>query len=88
MDRYIPDLHDLYDLYDLYGLYDLAHVVGWEQHILYDLQHIVPGLDLYYTDPAQHLITAGQDLDDLDHDLPDLSDMCKFAFDARLEGQQ
>ena len=58
VDRYIPDLHDLYDLYDLYGLYDLAHVVGWEQHILHDLQHIVPGLDLYYTDPAQHLITA------------------------------
>ena len=28
-----------------------------------------PGLDLYYTVPAQRLITAGQDLDDLDHDL-------------------
>ena len=28
-----------------------------------------PGLDLYYTDPAQHLITAGWDRDDLDHDL-------------------
>ena len=33
------------------------------------------GLDLYYTDPAQHLITAGYDLVDLDdlHDLYDLS---------------
>ena len=28
-----------------------------------------PGLDLYCTDPARHLLTAGQDLDDLDRDL-------------------
>ena len=34
-----------------------------------------PGLDLYYTDPAQHLITAGEDPDDLDRDLSDLSDL-------------
>ena len=34
-------------------------------------------LDLYYTDPAQHLTTARQDLDDLDHDLEnDLSEVC------------
>ena len=32
-----------------------------------------PGLDLYYPDPAQHLTTAGEDLDDLDRDLSDLS---------------
>ena len=32
-------------------------------------------MDLCYTDPAQHLITAGQDLDDLDRDLSDLSDL-------------
>ena len=32
-----------------------------------------PGLDTYYADPAQHLITAGQDLDDLDRDLSYLS---------------
>ena len=25
-----------------------------------------------YADPAQHLITAGEELDDLDHDLYDL----------------
>ena len=31
------------------------------------------GLDLYCTDPAQHLIPAGWDLDDLDRDLSDLS---------------
>ena len=29
---------------------------------------------MYYTDPAQYLITAGQDLGDLDRDVSDLSD--------------
>ena len=33
-----------------------------------------PGLDLHYTDPAQLLTAAGEELDDLDHDLSDLSD--------------
>ena len=33
-----------------------------------------PGLNLYYTDPAKHIITAGYDLDYLDRDLSDLSD--------------
>ena len=32
-----------------------------------------PGLVLYYTDPAQPLTTAREELDDLDHDLSDLS---------------
>ena len=30
-------------------------------------------MDLYYTDPAQRLRMAGQDLDDLGRDLSDLS---------------
>ena len=31
------------------------------------IQHMFPAWDLYYTDPAQHLIiTAGYDIDDLD----------------------
>ena len=34
------------------------------------IQDMFPGLDLYYTDPAQHIITAGYGLDDLYHDLP------------------
>ena len=34
-----------------------------------------PGLDLYCTDPSQHIITAGYDLDYLDRDLSDLSDL-------------
>ena len=34
-----------------------------------------PGLDhLYHTDPARHPITAGKDLEDLDHDLRYLID--------------
>ena len=32
-----------------------------------------PGLDLYCADPAQPLTTAREKLDDLDHDLSDLS---------------
>ena len=31
-----------------------------------------PGLDLHYADPAQHPRRAGEELDDLDHDLSDL----------------
>ena len=34
-----------------------------------------PGLDLYCTDPAQPLTTAGGEQDDLDHDLSDLYDL-------------
>ena len=30
------------------------------------------GLDLYFAEPAQRLITAGQDLDDLDRDRSDV----------------
>ena len=33
-----------------------------------------PGLDLYYTDPAQHLTTGSEELDDLDNDL---CEVCK-----------
>ena len=33
------------------------------------------GLDLYCTDPAQYIITAGQHLDDLDDLDRDLSDV-------------
>ena len=48
---------------------------------LYELPvAMFPELDLFYTDPAQHSITAGDDLDDLfDHELSDLSDVCTNA---------
>ena len=47
------------DLYDLHDLYDLAGVAGRESYnSLHDLW-LVPGLDLYYTDPARNLITVG-----------------------------
>ena len=43
-----------------------------------------PGLDLYYTAPAQHLITAGWDLDDLpftvDRHLSDVWNLLQNAF--------
>ena len=37
------------------------------------------GLDLCYADPAQPLTTADEQLDDLDHDLSDLSEVGKSA---------
>ena len=40
----------------------------------------VSWVDLYYcTDRAQLLVTAGQDPDDLDHDLSDLSEVWMFV---------
>ena len=51
----------------------LAHVVWWDPTNLQDLARVSPGLDMYYTDPAQSLTTAGDKLYDLDHDLSDLS---------------
>ena len=33
------------------------------------IRPLFPELDLYYADPAQPLTTAGEELDDLDHDL-------------------
>ena len=37
-----------------------------------------PGLDLYYTDPAQQLVTAGSDLDDLSDLDRHESDFCNL----------
>ena len=67
-------------------LYDLAHVPGWEPHHLHDLARVscvgsvLHKLDLCYTDPAEHLITAGWDIDHLDHLDRDLSEVCNFVF--------
>ena len=44
--------------------------------MIYD---VLPGLDLYCTDPSQHFTTAGSSLDDLDHDLDhDLFDVWRI----------
>ena len=51
--RQIPDLYDLYDLYDL------AHVAGWKPYNLHDLAQVSWVWSVQYTDPTQHLITAG-----------------------------
>ena len=48
------------------------------------IQGMFLGLDLYYTDPAQHLITAGQDLDGLDRNLSDLSDLDRDLSDLSV----
>ena len=40
--------------------------------ILYLVWRMFPGLNLHYTDPAQPLITAGEEPEDLDHDLFDV----------------
>ena len=64
---------------------------GSRSYNLPDLAHIFLGgtctiqigpvpVDLYHTDPAQHLTTAGYDLDDLDHDLSDLSKNIPLKF--------
>ena len=39
-------------------LYDLAHVAAWELYNLHDLGN-VSCVDLYGTDPAQDITTAG-----------------------------
>ena len=46
---------------------------------------IFPGLGPYCTDPAQHLITAGQDQDDLDRDLSYPCDKIDYQ-DRHLSG--
>ena len=40
-----------------------------------------PGLDLYYADPAKPLTAAREELDDLDHNLPYLSDLSDLDHD-------
>ena len=46
-------------------------VAGWAMFL--------PGLDLYHADPAQHLISAGEDLSDLS-DLPGPSEVRNVPF--------
>ena len=82
------DLHDLYDLFQLHDLdlpgkadrlsilCDLAHVAGWEPYNLHDLARVSWVGLVHYTDAAQQaLTTAGEELDDIDHELSDLSDL-------------
>ena len=37
------------------------------------------GLGLYYADPAHKITTAGEEIDDLEHDLSDLSEVRKHS---------
>ena len=43
-------------------------------------------LDLYNADPAQALTTAGEELDYLDHDLSDLSEVFRVVNSGRFAG--
>ena len=56
---------------ELYDLYDLAHVARWEPYNLHHLGHVSRD-GFVLIDPAQHVTTAGYDLD---RDLSDLSDV-------------
>ena len=66
---YLPGRADLFPI-----LHHLAHVAAWGRIIciihLYSTC-LFPGLDLYYADATQTLMTAGEELDNLDlaHDL-------------------
>ena len=67
----MPGKADLFPIW-----YALPHGAGWDRYNVHDLQsHMLPRLDLYCADPAQPLTAAGEALDDLNHDLSDLSVM-------------
>ena len=62
------------------GLYALAHVAGWKpynRHYLW--QNMFPRIDMYYSDPAYHLITANCDLYGLYRPLADVSTICRLG---------
>ena len=57
-------------------MYNLVHVAEWETYDLHDFAHVSwVGSVLQNADPAQPLTTAGDELDDLDHDLSDLCEL-------------
>ena len=84
-----PRNNDLYDMFPLQDLdlsrkicprilYDLPHVAGRDLYDLHDLYSTgFPGWICNRQDPAQPLTTAGEELDELDHDLSDLSEVWK-----------
>ena len=50
-------------------------LLGGSHIITCMIYHLFPGLDLYHTAPAQPLTAAREELDYLDHDLSDLSEV-------------
>ena len=56
----------------------VAQVAEMEQHDPHHLLDTFPGVHLYCTYPAQHVATAGEDLDDLS-DLSGLSDLLDLS---------
>ena len=57
-------------------------------HIICMRWDMFPGLDLYFTDPAQYLITAGQDLNDLDSDLNRSCFLCILSTSTRIQHRE
>lgn len=41
---------------------------------------MIPGLDLYGTDPAKSFVTAGNDTDDLDRDIFEVCDCFNLRY--------
>ena len=52
---------------------NLVHVARWDPHNLYDLAHVSWVGSVLYRSCTQPLTTATEELDDLDHELSDLS---------------
>ena len=51
-------------------------LLGCGGGIICTTKEMFPGLDLYCTDPVQHFITAGYDLDDVYVDGVSVDDVC------------
>lgn len=47
----------------------LCHVAGWDSYYRHDLARVFWVVNTCYTYLAQHLVTACQDLEDLDNDI-------------------
>lgn len=59
----------------------LAHVAVWDPYEPAMIHHKLPGLDLYSTDPAPPLTTAGEE----SYDIDDLSDLCEVPKDSAAQ---
>ena len=67
---HLPDTADIFLIYSIH----LVLPVG-SRIIICVIQDMFAGIALCCTDPVPHLVTAGYDLDGLDRDLSDLSDL-------------
>ena len=60
---YIPGIFQSRPIRDIVHVRStVAHVAGWDLHMICMIQHVFPGLELYYADLTQPLRTAGKGL--------------------------